>query len=257
MSLRNPKTFNEKIQWLKLYDSTEIKTKLTDKVLVRDWVKEKILESYLKPVLWIGDNFDEIPFNELPKSVIIKANHGCKWHYKIKDISVLNENLKLKEVIKKHFEGWMRQNFFPWAGFELQYKNIIPKIIIEPLMQDNENSKPVEIEIYCFNGKPKIFQKIIYSEPRAVNVYDENYNNLNLKFLPDYVLMNEPADENIKHAVELSKVLAKDFKLVRVDWLIFNNHIYFNEMTFTPFSGFFNFEPKEWNIKLGKLLKLK
>ena len=90
-----------------------------------------------------------------------------------------------------------------------------------------------------------------------MNVYDENYNNLNLKFLPDYVLMNEPADENIKHAVELSKVLAKDFKLVRVDWLIFNNHIYFNEMTFTPFSGFFNFEPKEWNIKLGKLLKLK
>ena len=160
LNLKNPKSFNEKIQWLKLYDSTLLKTQLTDKVLVRDWIKKKIGDEYLKPVLWIGKNFDDIPFDELPNRFIIKANNGCKWQFIIKNKDVFLEKKILKEIVRSRFNGWMVQSFFPFAGFELQYKNIEPQILIEPLLRDEVNEKDYEIEIYCFNGSPKILQKI-------------------------------------------------------------------------------------------------
>lgn len=256
LDLKKPKTFGEKIQWLKLYDSTPLKTQLTDKVLVRDWVKEKIGEEYLKPVLQVCKNFDELEFDKFPNSFIIKANHGCKWHYKIKDKEKVLSNEVLMTIIKKHFDGWMESNFFVYAGFELQYKNIKPQIIVEPLLLDNPNDKPTEIEVYCFNGEAKISQKIKYSEPRSVSVYDENFKNIDLKFVETYILEDKPVSENIKLAVELSKELAKEFKLARVDWLIYHDKIYFNEITFTPFSGFYKFNDKKWNVMLGKMLNL-
>ncbi len=257
LDLKHPKTFNQKIQWIKLYDATPLKTRLTDKVLVRDWVKEKIGEDYLKPVLWIGQAFYDVPFDKLPNSFIIKANNGCKWQFRIKDKENFLKNKRLFDIVQDRFNGWMNQSFFPFAGFEMQYKDIIPQIIIEPLLLDDLNDKPEEIEIYCFNGESKIFQKIKYSVPGEVSVYDENYNNLYLKFMPDYVIKNEPADDNLKLAVTLSQKLCEEFKLVRVDWLLYKNKIYFNEMTFTPFSGLYNFENPEWNIKLGNMLDLK
>ncbi len=257
LDLKNPKTFNQKIQWLKLYDSTPLKTRLTDKVLVRDWIKERIGGDYLKPVLWIGKTFDEIPFGELPDSFVIKCNNGCKWHFIIKNKKAFLEKERLYEIVKIRIENWLQQIFSFWAGFEMHYKNIIPQIIIEPLMLDNINEKPTEIEIYCFNGEPKIFQKIKYQEPWEVSIYDENYNNIDLRFMDIYRLVKEDADDNIKKAVSLSKELCGEFKLVRVDWLLYRNKLYFNEMTFTPFSGNYEFPDKSWNIKLGNMLNLK
>lgn len=257
LNLKNPKTFSEKIQWLKVYDTTLIKSQLTDKVLVRDFIKEKIGEEYLKPVLWIGKNFDEIPFDTFPDAFIIKANHGCKWHYIIKNKNEYINNNVLMQITKNHFDGWMGQYFYPFAGLEMQYKYIIPQIIAEPLLRDNFQEQPPEIEIYCFNGTAQIFQKIKYSVPRRVSIFDKDFNHIDLKFLPDYVLEQEPADENLKLAVKLSEKLAQGFKLARVDWLIYNNKLYFNEITFTPFSGYYNFEDKKWDLKLGKLLNLR
>ncbi len=257
LDLKNPKTFNQKIQWLKLNDTTPLKTTLTDKVLVRNFIKEKIGEEYLKPVLWVGRSFDEIPFDELPNSIIIKCNHGCKWHFRIKDKRIFLNSKQMFDIVKERFDGWMSQTFFPWAGFEMQYKNIIPQIIIEPLMLDNIDEKPNEIEVYCFNGEPKIFQKIKYLHPPEVSVYDEKYNNIDLKFMSVYKVVNEKAGDNLKLAVMLSNKLCGGFKLVRVDWLLYQNKIYFNEMTFTPFSGNYNFPDNSWNIKLGNMLDLK
>ncbi len=257
LNLKNPKNFNEKIQWLKLNDTTNLKTVLTDKVLVRDFVKEKISEKYLKPVLWIGNNFDDIPFDELPERFIIKANNGCKWHFKILNKTEFLENRRLFDIVKRRFDGWMYQTFFVFCGFELQYKNIVPKILIEPLMVTELSKKPVEYEIYCFNGKPKIFQKIIYSDIRYCSVYDENYNQIDLKFRDIYEAVQEPPSENLKLAVELSQKLCLDFKLVRCDWFEYLGDLYFEEMTFTPFSGFYKFEKEEWNLRLGNMLSLK
>lgn len=257
LNLKNPKTFNEKIQWLKLYDATPLKTQLTDKVLVRDWIKEKIGEEYLKPVLQICDNFGQIDFDRLPERFIIKANHGSKWHYKIRDKKELLDNKNLFSYMKNRFNSWLDVSFFPWAGFEMQYKGIIPKVIIEPLLVSEENPFPIEYEIYCFNGEPKIFQKIKYQNTVKYCVYGEDYNIDDICFNGSYIREVEPVDDSLKKAVELSKILSNGFKFVRVDWLLYENKIYFNEMTFTPFSGFYAFPKAEWNLRLGKMLNLK
>ncbi len=259
LNLKNPKTFNEKIQYLKLYDSTSLKTQLTDKFLVRDYVKNCIGENYLKPIFNVYDSYDEINFDNLPNRFVIKCNHGCKWQFIIKDKNSFLNNTNLKYLLKKQFAGWMNQSYCFWSGLELQYKDISPKIIIEQLLRDNDNKLPMEIEIYCFNGEPKIIQKIKYYAPPIVSTYDDKFNNLNFKFKEHYVLEHEPVDNIIINATSLSKKLAKNFKLVRVDWLVYNNQLYFNEMTFTPFSGFIDFpiEYKDWNLKLGKMLNLK
>lgn len=256
LDLTHPKTFNEKIQWLKLYDSSPLKTRLTDKVLVRDWVKEKIGEEYLKPVLQICKNFDDIDFDKLPDKFIIKTNHGSKWHYIIKDKEAFVQKKELVNFVRNKFNGWMEQTFFPWAGFEMQYKYIKPQILIEPYLVTQENPNPVEYEVYCFNGKPRIYQKIKYSLPCVVSLYDEEFNQSEFSFNPKYIVNFEEASENLKKASILSETLSDGFKLVRVDWLEYNEKIYFNEMTFTPYSGFYPIGRKN-NLKLGNMLKLK
>ena len=260
LNLRNPKTFNEKIQWLKIYDNLPLKATLTDKVLVRDWVKEKIGEQYLKPVLWIGDKFEDIPFESLPNSFIIKCNHGCKWHVVIKDKQKFCNNEKLFEVIKVQINGWLLQSFFGWSDFETQYKAIIPKIIIEELLFDeNFSDSSRKIRNLCFNGQPQYTQVTQMSgkfEPVKIATFDINLNSTDVCFEQQYVPMEFEVDDKVKETYRLSKILSKNFKLVRVDWMVFKEKLYFEEMTFTPYSGFLKLDNK-LQKKLGKLLDLK
>ncbi len=264
LNLRNPKTFNEKIQWLKLFDNKPEKSELTDKVLVRDWIKEKIGEEYLKPVLQICNSFDEINFEKLPDRFIIKCNHGCKWNVIVKKKQNFLEEKIIYKIIKTQFDEWLTQSFFGWSDFELQYKNILPKILIEPLLS-NESNKYETIEIFCFNGKPLIvyFMDTAKKEDghivRTVSAFDDNLNSIDLKFRIQDELINKKVNDNVKDAFELSKILAADFKFVRVDWFIYENKLYFEEMTFTPCSGFYQFvnEYENWDLKLGKMLNLK
>lgn len=258
LNLKKPKTLGEKIQWLKLYDSTPIKTQLTDKVKVRYWIKEKIGENYLKPVLWIGKNYDDIPFENFPNKFYIKCNHGCKWHFLVKDKSKFMNNIRLRTAVRNIFEYWLSHTFFAFGGMEPQYKDIEPQIIVEQFLSDDPDEKPIEIEVYCFNGEAKIIQKIRYARHAIkVSVYDDNLNKSNLKFRSDYINEFQEADEMLKEAVMLSKKLSSEFKFVRVDWMKYKDKLYFNEMTFTPFSGYFFFEDEKWNYTLGNMLDLK
>ena len=257
LNLNHPKTLNEKIQWLKLFDKQQQKSELTDKVKVRNWVRDKIGEQYLKPALWIGNKFDEIPFETLPVSFIIKCNHGCKWNVKIKNKEKFLAHENLYKYIKMRFDNWLQQSFFGWSAFEIQYKDIEPKIIIEPLLYSEGEKAPIDLEIYCFNGKPVFFRQIRYTNPPFGTVYDENFNNINIFAEPNMVYTDAEPNNNLKSAVELSKVLSNGFKLVRVDWISFNNNLYFNEMTFTPQSGFFMFNNKKFYKMLSKRLKIK
>ena len=259
LNLKHPKTFTEKIQWLKLYDNLPVKTQLTDKILVRDFVKEKIGGEYLKPILQICGSFDEIDFDMLPESFVLKCNHGCKWQFIIKNKKAVLSNSVLFNYIKKQMTDWLASTFFGFSDFETQYKNITPKILIEPLLRDNINENAIEAEIFCFNSEPKIFQYIIQTNPSKTCIYDENFKILNFKFAQRTEMIDVPITENLKEAVELSRVLAKDFKLVRIDWMFFHGKLYFNEMTFTPFSGFLVLpeEYRDWNLKLGNMINLK
>jgi len=258
LNLRKPETLNEKIQWLKIYDNLPIKAQLTDKVLVRDWVKDKIGEEYLKPVLQICDKFEDIDFDKLPESFIIKCNHGCKWNVVVRKKKEYLNNKKIYNISMKIINNWLSQTFFGYSDFETQYKNITPKIIIEPLMRENADAegKEKEIYIFCFNSLPKIFHRYEFDTEKNKRVYttlDENYDYVNIFSNTEA----KEADNILKQAVELSKKLAENFKFVRVDWFIFKEKLYFEEMTFTPLSGYINFVDKDLDIKLGNMLSLK
>ena len=262
LNLRHPKTLNEKIQWLKLFDNKQQKSELTDKVLVRDRVREKIGDEYLKPVLWIGDKFDDIPFNSLPFSFVVKANHGCKWQFVIKNKQEFLNKKDLFNSAKMYMENWLIQSFFGWSDFETQYLTIKPKIIIEPLLVENGNEHPLEIEVWCFNGKAKIIQKCKINDKhthRIINSYNEKFEEFNIKFFENNEICHNEPDELLKEAKNLSERLAQGFKFVRIDWMIYENKLYFAEMTFTPHSGFIFFTDhhNELQRKLGKMLNLK
>ena len=155
LNLENPQTFNEKIQWLKLYDSTPLKTKLADKYLVRDWVKEKIGEEYLIPLLGVWENFDDIDFDKLPDKFVLKANHGSAWN-----IIVTDKNSFDKKSAKQKFDKWLHTDY-SIKSFELHYKNIKPLIIAEEYIEADDG----DLKDYKFNfspcAKPYNFEKML------------------------------------------------------------------------------------------------
>jgi len=259
LHLNNPKTFNEKIQYIKLYGASDLKRRLSDKILVRSFAAEKIGAQYLKPALQICSKFEDIDFDKLPDSIVIKCSHGCKWQAVIenKERHIKNGNI---QYTHNNIRGWLKQEFWPWGGFEMQYKGAVPKVIIEPLMRENPGLISPELNVYCFNGSPKFIVKIHGGVPEnttgAITIYDENLRCIKsiFKFAED--IFDKPADENVKLALLLSSELSKNIDFVRVDWMIYNGRLYFAEMTFTPFSGFVHFRSIKDDLKLGKLINI-
>ena len=189
----------------------------------------------------VSTYFDKIDFDKLPNSFVIKTNHGSKWQYIIKDKEQFLPNKQLFETVKSNITGWLEQDYSLWCGFELQYKNITPKILIEPLMREEINTMCEQINVYCCSGMPKIF---IRFQDNKTTLYDEE-----LKIIDDVlsngdVKINKPVDDLLNQTFVLSKQLSKDFCFVRVDWMIYQNKLYFEEFTFTPFSGFKNMGEK-------------
>ena len=254
LNLYNPKTFNEKIQWSKLYDSTPIKTLLADKYLVRDWVKEKIGEEYLIPLLGVYDSFDEIDFEKLPKQFVIKCNHGCAYNIIVKDKSQLDLN-----DVKSKLNRWMNENFAFKFGLELQYRDIKPKIIIEQFIENEEADDLYDYKFYCFNGKPTYVQFI--SDRKGLDIKQSFYD---MDWQKQSFYNNNQFDPRIKQCPvsfqkmkELAAVLSKGFPFVRVDFYQMDNgDIYFGEMTFSPATGIMKWNSEEVNLKLGKMIKL-
>lgn len=258
LDLENPKTFNEKIQWLKLYDSTPLKTRLADKYLVRDWVKEKIGEEHLIPLLGVWDSFDEIDFDKLPDQFVLKANHGSGWNIIVTDKSKLDI-----DAAREKFNQWLQTNFAFKFGLELQYMNIQPKIIAEKYMEEL-NSSLYDYKIHCFDGRPAFIQCIgdrnLAKHTGYQNNYDLKWTKLDWTF-EDYpqfpYVVSKP--KLLDGMVTCAEKLSEGLSYVRVDLYEVNGHIYFGEMTFTPASGAYRYRglwTKDLNIHLGNLLQL-
>ena len=252
LDLDNPKTYNEKTQWMKLYDLTPLKTRLADKYLVRDWVKKKIGEEYLIPLLGVWDSFDEIDFDKLPDQFVLKANHGSGWNIIVKDKATFD-----KEDARKKFDVWMHTNFAFRAGLELHYMNIPPKIIAEKYIENAEGLK--DFRFYCFNGKPlQVWVDIFSGTPEHLrSIFDMNWNLLNMKCTwPEGGDLLREKPKNFELMKKFAELLSKDFAFVRVDFFEVEGKLYMGEMTFTPMSGTGRFEPKSWDTILGDMLTL-
>lgn len=253
LNLDNPCTFNEKIQWLKLYDSTPIKTRLADKYLVRDWIKEKIGEQYLIPLLGVYDKFEDIDFAKLPNQFVIKCNHGSGMNIIVKDKTKLNL-LEAKEKLDK----WMSENFAFKFECELHYRNIQPKIIIEKYMENKESQNLYNYKFWCFNGEVKYMQfRDDFSANLKMVFYDLNWKRQ--PFYYDHPLYDKKLEkpDNFQEMINLAKKLCQGFAFVCVDlYRLDNGNVYFGEMTFTRSSGSAHWNDEKYNRILGNMIKL-
>ena len=249
----NPQTFNEKIQWMKLYDSTQIKTRLADKYLVREWVKEKIGEEYLIPLLGVWDKFDEIDFDKLPNQFVLKCNHGCGYNIIVKDKS----NFDINEARGK-INSWMREDFAFKGGFEMHYSDIPRKIIAEKYIENSDNDL-YDYKVWCFNGKAHYVQFLSERNTDGLKMvfYDRNWNKQDFVYSYPLDTKENPKPKNLDLLLSLAERLSESFSHVRVDFYITNDgRIYFGEMTFTSCSGMSDWQPKSADLMLGQMIEL-
>ena len=252
LNIDNPQTFNEKIQWLKLYDTTPIKTKLTDKYLVRGYISDRIGDEYLIPLLGVYKKFEDIDFNQLPNQFVIKCNHGSGFNIIVKNKSKLNIN-----KVKASIDSWMKINYAFQNGLELQYKNIERRIIIEKYMDDGTGNLR-DYKFTCFNGKPLfLWVDSDRFKKHKRNIYDLNWNQLPCKINDDYETFPSPKKPKLlDKMIELASNLSIGFIYVRIDLYLINEKIYFSEMTFTSSSGTEEISPIEFERKLSSSMKL-
>ncbi len=251
-NIDNPRSFNEKMQWLKLYNEDPLLTKCADKYLVRDYVKEKIGEEYLIPLLGVWDSPDEIDFDKLPNQFVLKVNWGSGQNIIVKDKSKLNI-----EEAKAKLREWMkpRSNLY-YYSFEWCYKNIQAKIIAEKYIQQL-NDDLYDYKFLSYNGKVKnLFVVSDRYNNKYVDFYDTDWNKLPFERLYHNSPNGIAKPQNLDRMISLAERLSKDFPFVRVDFYDIEDKIYFGEITFYPGSGLEAFEPVEWDYKLGEMLTL-
>ena len=255
LNLLSPNTFSEKIQWLKINDRKDIYTILVDKYKVREYIKEKLGEEYLIPLIGIWDDPDDIDFNKLPDQFVLKCNHNSGLGMCIcKDKSKLDIS-KVRRELKKG----LKQDYY-LTGREWPYKNVSRKIIAEKYMKNEHETELKDYKFFCFNGEPKYCQVISdRSTNETIDFFDMKWNH------QEFIGLNSKCS-NSKHPIakpvtfekmkEFAYILAKNTKFVRIDFYEIERKLYFGEITFYPASGFGNFKPSEWNEKLGEMINL-
>ena len=244
----NPTTYTEKVNYSKLYGASSVKTKLTDKVAVREWVKEKIGSEYLIPLLGVYDSFEEIPFGELPNQFVIKCNHDSA------SVNVCDDKEKIDlPLLKKQYNFFLKRNY-AYMTCEMHYKDIPHRIIIEQYM----GSSICDYKFLCFNGKPEYcWVDVDRFANHKRNVYDMDWNLQPFNQMPygnsESTIEKPKQFEKMKW---LAEVLCEGFDHVRVDLYFVDGKVYFGEMTFTNGSGTKLIDPSEWDKKIGDLWKL-
>ncbi len=252
LNLQHPQTFNEKIQWLKLYEwpNNPLVIQCSDKYAVRQYLKEKKQEQYLNRLLGVWDNAQDINFDKLPNRFVLKCTHGCGYNIICRDKSQLN----IAEARQK-LARWLKEDFGKFNA-EPHYSKINLRIICEEFLDGGEKDL-TDYKFFCFHGEPKYCQVITNrSTDKHITFFDADG-----KLAPFHrtgYQLSSPASlpHFFKKMQELSATLAAPFPFVRVDWFEVNGKIYFGELTFTPCGGLMGITPLSYDKKLGTLLEL-
>lgn len=254
LNIKKPRTFNEKSQWLKLYDHNELYTTLVDKIDAKKYVAQQIGAEFIIPTLWEGTKPEDIPYNSLPDKFVIKCSHGSHCNIICHDKNKINKN-----IISKKLKKWLKMNWY-WYGREWPYKNVPPRIMIEEYMEDNKYKELIDYKFYCFNGNPKIVdvcsKRFSNDSDMCETYYDENWKLLNLSSAghkKDITISKPKTFETMK---SIAQKLSSGLSFVRIDLYEINGKLFFGEITFYSANGYERFEPEEWNIKLGNMINL-
>ena len=254
LNLKNPETFNEKLQWLKLHDRKKIYTTMVDKYEAKEYVANIIGDEYIIPNIGIYKKFNEINFDTLPNRFVIKCTHDSGGTFVCNNKEKINWN-DVKKMINKS----LKNNYY-YHGREWPYKNIKPRIIIEQNIQELEKTEQVnDYKLMCFNGKVKcsfVCSNRDSKEGLCVNFYDESWKPMPFERHYPKNKNEIPKPTQYEKMKELAEKLSKNITFLRVDFYQIKEKIYFGELTFYPGNGLEEFTPDEWDTKLGNLLDL-
>ena len=253
LNFKTPQTFNEKINWLKLYDRNPKYTNLVDKYEVKKYVASKIGNKYVISTLDVYERFDDIDFNKLPKQFVIKCTHDSGGLVICKDKKKLDT-----EKARQKIEKSLKNNYYYHAR-EWPYKNVKPRIIVEEYKEDKKDGELRDYKFFCFNGEPK-FMFVATNRFGEGDTYFDFFD-MDYKHMPFTqghpnapVMPKKP--KNFEKMQKLAKRLSEDIPFVRVDFYDVNGEIFFGELTFSHFSGMMPIVPDEWDYKLGDLIAL-
>lgn len=254
LNLETPKSFNEKIQWLKIHDRKPIYTTMVDKLAAKEYVASLIGDEYIIPLLGVWDTPDEIDFESLPKQFVLKTTHDSGG------IAICRDKTKLDiDGTKKKLRNSLRRDYY-LVHREWPYKNVKPRIIAEQYMEDEEIKELKDYKIFCFDGIAKALfiasDRQTKGQETKFDFFDMNFKHLNIKNghpNAEYVPAKPMCFNEMR---TLAEKLSKGIPHLRVDFYEVNGKIYFGELTFSHWSGLVSFEPEEWDNEFGKWIKL-
>lgn len=250
LNLVNPKGFNEKLQWLKLYDHKSEYTALIDKYEAKKTVARYIGEEYIIPTLGVWNSFDEIDFDSLPNQFVLKCTHDSGG------LVICHDKNKLDiKAARKKIETSLKKNYY-YSGREWPYKNVPHRIIAEQYMADDLR----DYKLFCFDGVPRmtlVCSERFTKDGLKEDFYDEAWNHLNVQ-RPAHGNAILPIQRPKQYELmkKLAAKLSEKMPFARIDFYEINEKVYFGEITFYPASGFEGFKPEEWDLKLGEWIKL-
>lgn len=255
LDLKNPKTFNEKLQWLKLYNRCPEYTTMVDKYAVKQYVADKIGDEYIIPTLGVWDRVEDINWDSLPNQFVLKTTHGGGGGGVVicKDKSTFDRE-EARTKLQKSLDSDIYLNFREWP-----YKDVGKRIIAEQYMTDESTVELKDYKFFSFNGKVRCF-KVDFARfiEHKANYYDRDAKLLpfgEVCCMPDFNRQFEKP-KNFDKMIDAVEILSRDIPFVRVDLYNVEGKIYFGEITFFPAAGMGKFEPREWDLKLGEYLCL-
>ena len=253
-NLRNPRTFSEKLQWLKLYDRNPEYTTMVDKYEAKEYVAEKLGDEYIIPTLGVWNKFENIDFDSLPEQFVLKCTHDsggiviCKNR---DDFDMESARKKINKSLKTEYY---------WTTREWPYKKVRPRIIAEQYMEDAKTEELRDYKFFCFNGEVKALFVATERQKKGEEVkfdfFDADFNHLDIRQGHPNASVLPEKPETFEKMKELAAVLSKGIPQIRVDFYEVNGKIYFGELTFSHFAGMVPFEPEEWDRTFGDWIKL-
>ena len=254
LDLENPETFNEKLQWLKLYGCRPEYSGMVDKVEAKRYLAELVGPEYVIPSVGVWKNPEDIDFESLPQKFVLKCNHDSGHVIICTDKSELDIPAVRREL------GSMLKNNYYLMGRETPYKDVPRRIIAEEYLEDCTSGELKDYKVHNFNGEPKL---ILLCQDRfsegglTEDFYTADWEHLDVQ-RPDHPNSRVPdaRPEELDELIRLSRILSKDIPFLRTDFYIINHKVYVGELTFFPSSGFARFVPDEWDYTFGEWLEL-
>ena len=261
LDLKNPKTYDHRLWWLKLNNRDPKLTMCSDKVAVRDYVKECGYENILIPQLDVFTSLKDLDLSKYNEEVIVKCNHNSGGHLfynpekPMEKKAIKNAEKRLKFILKNNASVLSR---------EWNYKNIPPKIIVEKVIRNHLGELPLDYKFMCFDGEPKLLfldlgvmtSQNTYNPDYPRNIYDMDFNLLPVYETRPNADYEVPKPENFDKMVEIARKLSQPFPHCRVDLYNIDGNIFFGEITFYHGGGCNKIEPEEWDLKMGSWIDL-